>query len=60
MIMGAMKTVATDTVETMTNLIPFHLLVDKHRQHAAARLATLPESHPLHKPVKNAANKLVK
>ena len=60
MITGAMKTVATDAVETMANLIPFHLLVDKHRQRAAAQLATLPESHPLHKPIKNAANKRVK
>jgi hypothetical protein len=31
MIMGAMKTTATDVVETMANLIPFHLLVEKHQ-----------------------------
>jgi hypothetical protein len=31
MIMGAMKTTATDTVEVMANLLPFQLLVDKHR-----------------------------
>jgi Reverse transcriptase (RNA-dependent DNA polymerase) len=30
MITGAMKTTATDVVETMANLIPFHLLVEKH------------------------------
>jgi ribonuclease HI len=60
MIMGAMKTTATDTVEVMANLIPFQLLVEKHRHQAAIRLATLPESHPLHKPVINAAKTLVK
>ena len=60
MITGAMKTTATDVAEVMANLIPFNLLVDKYRQRAAIRLATLPPTHPLHKPVKNAASKLVK
>ena len=60
MITGAMKTTATDVTEVMANLIPFNLLVDKYRQCAAIRLATLPPTHPLHKPVKNAASKLVK
>lgn len=35
MIMGAMKTTATDTVEVMANLLPFHMLVDKHCHRAA-------------------------
>jgi len=60
MITGAMRTTATDVLDVHTDLLPFHLLVDKHRQRAALRLATLPESHPLHKPVKNAAARNVK
>ena len=60
MITGAMKTTATDVLEVMANLIPFHLLVEKYRHRAAVRLATLPKSHPLHKPVANAASRLVK
>jgi len=60
MITGAMKTFVIGAIETMANLIPFHLLVDKHQQHGAAWLATLPKSHPLHKSIQNAANKLVK
>jgi len=55
-----MNTTATDVLEVMANLLPFHLLVDKHCHHAAIRLATLPSSHPLHKPVANAVNRLVK
>jgi ribonuclease HI len=60
MITGAMKTTASDILEVMANLAPFHLLVDKIRYRAAIRLATLPPSHPLHKPVQNAASRLVK
>jgi len=60
MITGAMKTTATDIIETMANLIPFHLLVEKHRHRAVIRLATLLEMHPLHKPVINTAKRLVK
>jgi hypothetical protein len=60
MITGTMKTTATDALEVMVNLLPFHMLVDKHRHRAAIQLATLPASHPLHKPVRNAVNHLVK
>jgi len=60
MVTGVMKTTATDTLEVMVNLLPFHMVVDKHRHQAALHLATLPESHPLHKLVRNAVNKLVK
>ena len=35
MITGTMKTTATDILEVMANLIPFHLLVDKICHHAA-------------------------
>ena len=60
MITSAMKTTATDVLEVMANLLPFHLLVNKHHHCAAICLTTLPSSHPLHKPVANAANRLVK
>ena len=30
MITGAMKTTATDIIEVMANLVPFHLLIDKY------------------------------
>ena len=59
-IMGALRTTATDVLDIMANLLPFHLLVDKHRHRAALCLATLPPTHPLHKPVANAAVHLVK
>jgi len=49
-----------DTAETHANLLPFHLLVDKIRYAAAIRLATLPATHPLYKPVRDAAANLVK
>jgi hypothetical protein len=60
MITGAMSTTATDTLEVMANLLPFRLLVDKHRQRAAIWLATLPVTHLLHKPTLNTASHLVK
>ena len=60
MITGAMKTTATDILELMANLLPFHILVDKIRHRAALRLATLPPTHPLYKPVLNSAKRLVK
>lgn len=60
MITGAMRTTATDILDIMANLLPFHLLVDKLRHHAALRLTTLPSTHPLYKPVANAATRLVK
>jgi len=60
MITSTMKTTATDTLEVMANLLPFHLLVDKHCHCTAIHLATLLNSHPLHKPVTNTADRLVK
>jgi hypothetical protein len=60
MITGAMRTTPTDILDVMANLLPFHLLIDKIRHRAALRLATLPPTHPLHKPVVNAAMRLVK
>ena len=60
LITGALRSTATDTVETLVGLLPFHLLIDKLRYSAAIQLATLLSTHPLHKPVTNAASKLVK
>ena len=60
LIMGALKTTTTDTVLTLANLPPFHLLVNKLQHGAALRLASLPPNHSLHKPVANAASRLVK
>ncbi|KAF5370505.1 hypothetical protein D9615_010347 [Tricholomella constricta] len=57
---GAMRSTPTTALDALAGLIPFHLLVDKHRHRAALRLATLPESHPLHKAVKDAARRHVK
>ncbi|KAF9521600.1 hypothetical protein CPB83DRAFT_778471, partial [Crepidotus variabilis] len=55
-----MRSSPHDTAIAHANLLPFPLLVNKVRQAAALRLATLPESHPLHKLVQNAANRYVK
>jgi hypothetical protein len=60
MITGAMSTTAMDTLEVTANLLSFRLLVDKCRQQAAIWLATLPVTHPLHKPVLNVASHVVK
>jgi len=60
MICGGMQKSPRDAAIAHANLLPFHLLVDKVRYGAAIRLATLPTTHPLHKPVKNAAAHLVK
>jgi len=59
-ITGGMNTTANDSLDVLSNLLPFHLLVEKHRHQAALRLATLPKSHPLFKPVANAALRYVK
>ena len=60
MIAGGMRTSPHDTAEVHANLLPFHLLVDKVRHAAAIRMATLPQTHPLYKPVRDAASRLVK
>lgn len=48
LMLGPLRTTATDTLEAHANLLPFHLLVEKERHKALVRLATLPESHPIH------------
>ena len=39
MIMGTLRTTAMDVLDVMANLLPFHLLVDKHHHHVALRLS---------------------
>ncbi|KAF8152974.1 hypothetical protein B0H34DRAFT_663002 [Crassisporium funariophilum] len=57
MITGGMRSLPRNAMEAHANLLPFHLLVDKIRHNAALRLATLPATHPLHKPVNTAATR---
>jgi ribonuclease HI/exonuclease III len=58
-IVGGLRTSPTDSLDIHANLLPFHLMVDKTRFQAALRLATLPETHPLYKPVHQAAQRFV-
>ena len=60
LITGALRSTATDAVETLAGLLPFHLPIDKIRYSTAIWLATLLPLHSLHKPVANAASRLVK
>lgn len=48
LITGAMRTTATDVMESHANLLPMTALVRQLCQRAAIRLCTLPSSHPLH------------
>ena len=59
-IVGGLRTSPNDILDVHANLLPFHLMVDKIRFQAALRLATLPSSHPLCKPVLQAARRFVK
>ncbi|GBE89552.1 RNA-directed DNA polymerase from mobile element jockey [Sparassis crispa] len=60
LIMGAMRTTASDVLEAHANLLPFALLIDKHCHRAAVHLCTLPPSHPLHVHVKKASARYIK
>lgn len=59
-ISGALRSTATDLLEFYTNLLPILLTLNKACTHAAIRLASLPPSHPLAKPVAKAASRYVK
>ena len=52
---GVLHTSASDIMEVHANLMPIELLLNKVCHQAALRLAALPESHPLHKPVRQSA-----
>ena len=60
MIVGGLCTSPNNLLYMHTNILPFHLLVDKVQYQAALRLATLPNTHPLHKPVAQAARCFIK
>src|ERR1700726_3981172 len=46
--LGPMRSTAPDTLEVHTDLLPFHLLVDKPCLTKLMRLATLPDTHPIY------------
>jgi ribonuclease HI/endonuclease/exonuclease/phosphatase family metal-dependent hydrolase len=48
LMLGPMRTTATDILEAHADLLPFHLLLEKVRHRAILRMATLPSTHPLH------------
>jgi len=50
----------TDTLDTLTNLLPFNSIVEKWCYRVVACLALLPNKHPFQKPVKLSAKHLVK
>ena len=56
LIVSGMCTSPMDMLDIHANLLPFHLLVSKVWFQAALCLATLPITHLLHNPVKQAAN----
>ncbi|KAG5725032.1 hypothetical protein E4T56_gene12430 [Termitomyces sp. T112] len=59
-ITGALSTTAGDVTKVHANLLPVDLLFQKVLTRAAVRLASLPPSHPLFKPVRTAARQYVK
>lgn len=59
-ITGAMHTTASDTLEAHADICPIELLLLDACNHAAYRLASLPQMHPLSRPVKVCARRLVK
>ena len=50
-ITGTLRTMATDVMEAHANVLPVELLMHRVCHRAAVRLAALPDTHPLHKPV---------
>jgi len=59
-ITGAMKMSPTDSLEIHANLLPMPLLLQHLLHNAALRLASRPQSHPLHAIVKCVAKHNVK
>lgn len=57
---GALRTTASDVLDAHANFLPFDLLVEKVIVRAGTRLATIPDSHVLHKPIQRAAKRNVK
>jgi ribonuclease HI len=59
-ITGGLKTTAGDVLEAHANLLPIDLLFKKVLFRSTTRLASLPDSHPLFKPIRKAAGRYVK
>lgn len=59
-ITGALRTSASDVMEAHANLLPIELTLDRVCHRATLRLAALPESHPLFKPVRQSARRFLK
>ena len=57
---GALRSTASDLLETHANILPMHLALNKACCRSAIRLASLPPSHPLFKTVIRAASRYVK
>lgn len=58
-ITGAMRSTATDVLETHANLLPATLLLQNACYRATIRLTTHPRTHPLYAPLRRAASKYV-
>jgi ribonuclease HI len=59
-ITGGLCTSPTDTLDALANLLPFEHVIKKWCYRPALHLATLPEMHPLQKPVKSSTKSAVK
>ena len=59
-IVGGLKTSPTDTLCTHADILPAHLELDKVSHKAAARMATLPHTHPITKLYRRASKRRVK
>jgi ribonuclease HI len=60
LITGSLRTAAGDVLESHANLLPIELLFKKILFRSATRLASLPPTHPLFQPIRNAAKRYVK
>ena len=59
-ITGVLHTSASDVMEAHANLLPIELTMDRVCHQATLCLVALPESHPLFKPVRQSARRLLK
>jgi ribonuclease HI len=59
-ITGGFRTSPSDALDSHAALLPMPLKIGKVRHRAAVRLASLPPSHPLHKPIRKAKRRWVR